>query len=79
MKPRTKIITHYSLMYTGLILSILNSVLISTGTPVEKAFPLNIIGAVLIIATLFFIPRKKDFEALKLQKEQEKKEEPYQK
>ena len=79
MKPRTKIITHYAFMYTGLILIILNSVLILTGTPVEKAFPLNIIGLVLIIAATFFLPRKKDYEALKLQKEQEKKEEPYQK
>ena len=79
MKPRTKIIIHYSLNYTGLLLIILNLVLSSTGTPIEKVFPLNVIGAVLIIAALFFLPRKKDFEALKLQKEQEKKEEPYQK
>ena len=79
MKPRTKIITHFSLMYTGLILIILNSVLILTGTPVEKAFPLNKIGLVLIIVAIFFLPIKKDYEALKLQKEQEKKEEPYQK
>ena len=79
MKSRTKIITHFSLMYTGLILIILNSVLILTGTPIEKAFPLNIIGFVLIVVSMFFFPRKKDYEALKLQKEQEKKEEPYQK
>ena len=79
MKPRTKIITHYAFMYTGLILFILNSVLILTGTPIEKAFPLNIIGLVLIVVSMFFFPRKKDYEALKLQKEQEKKEEPYQK
>jgi len=79
MKPRTKIITHFSLMYTGLILIIINSVLILTGTPVEKAFPLNKIGLALIIVAIFFFPRKKDYEALKLQKEQEKKEEPYQK
>lgn len=48
------------------------------GTPVEKVFLLNVIGAVLIIAAIFFLPRKKDYEALKLQKEQEKKEEPFQ-
>ena len=42
-------------------------------------FPLNAIAVVLIIAALIFLPRKKDFEALKLQKEQEKKEKPYQK
>ena len=78
MKPRTKIIIHFSLNYTGLLLIIVNLVLSSTGTPVEKAFPLNIIGLVLIIAATFFLPRKKDYEALKLQKEQEKKEEPYQ-
>ena len=78
MKPRTKIIIHFSLNYTGLLLIIVNLVLSSTGTPLEKVFLLNVIGAVLIIAAIFFLPRKKDYEALKLQKEQEKKEETYQ-
>jgi hypothetical protein len=79
MKPRTKILTYYGFNYTGLILLILNGVLISTGTPVEKAFPLSIIGCVLVVISIFFLPKKRDYEALKQQKEQEKKENNYQK
>jgi len=79
MKPRTKITTYYAINYTGLILLILNGVLISTGTPVEKAFPLSIVGCVLVLISLFFLPKKKDYEALRQQKEQEQKDNKYQK
>lgn len=79
MKPRTKIIIHYSLNFMGSLLLIIDFFLWWRGTQVEKVFPLNAIAVVLIIAALIFLPRKKDFEALKLQKEQEKKEKPYQK
>lgn len=79
MKPRTKFITHYALIYTGLILNILFSVFIIMGKPVEKEFPITIVGFIFIVASFFFFPRKKDYLDLKFQKEQEKKEEPYQK
>ncbi len=79
MKPRTKIIIYYSLHIPGSLLLIIDCFLWWRGTPVEKVFPLNVIAVVLIIAALIFLPRKKDFEALKLQKEQENKEKPYQK
>jgi hypothetical protein len=68
MKPKAKITTYYLLQLPGIILNLTSCLLISLGKPVEKAFPITIIGCVLITCSLFFQPRKKDFEAMKNQK-----------
>ncbi len=68
MKPKTKIITHYVLHFPGAIIIIISSFLALMGKPVEKDIPLMAIGCVLIICSLFFFPRKKDYEEIKKQK-----------
>lgn len=68
MKPKTKITIYCLLHLPGAIILIISSFLALRGKPVEKPIPLMAIGCVLIVCSLFFFPRKKDYEEINKQK-----------
>jgi C4-dicarboxylate transporter len=68
MEPKTKITIYCILQFPGTIILLISSFLALMGKPVEKSIPLMVIGCVLIVCSLFFFPRKKDYEEIKKQK-----------
>ena len=65
MKPKTKITIYCVLHFPGTIILLISSFLALMGKPIEKAHSLMVIGCALIVCSLFFIPRKKDYEEVK--------------
>ena len=74
MSTKTRLPKGLVWFYVAIILTFLSNYLIITGKEMGKFFPISVIGFIILLGTIIFIPRKIYYPQENQQEEESKKE-----